>query len=297
MEIEGRHADAVQPGQGAVPGHRASPRPAVVDYYARIAPVMLPHLRGRPLTLVRYPDGVDGERFFEKRCPPSAPEWVRSGRRARVRARRGAGHPGLARQPRRARAPHPPAHRSRAGPADAVVLDLDPGPPATVLDCARVALELHAAARAARARAVVKTSGSKGLHLSHPDRDRHRDRRRHQGASPSRSARCSPDAAPERVTIDDGQGPATREGVRRLEPERPAQDDGRRVLAARPAASDRLDPGRPGTRSPTPSTRPITRRLAFEIDDVLARVADLGDLYADEPAGDQTLPSSADASR
>ena len=51
----------------------------VVDYYARIAAVMVPHLAGKAVTLVRAPDGVEGQRFFEKRCPPSAPGWVRSG--------------------------------------------------------------------------------------------------------------------------------------------------------------------------------------------------------------------------
>ena len=50
----------------------------VIDYYARIAPVMLPHLRRRAVTMVRWPDGVDGPSFFEKRCPPHAPEWVQT---------------------------------------------------------------------------------------------------------------------------------------------------------------------------------------------------------------------------
>src|SRR4051812_7559535 len=51
----------------------------IVDYYARIAPVMLPHLHERPLTLVRYPNGVDAPSFFEKRRPPHTPEWIPSG--------------------------------------------------------------------------------------------------------------------------------------------------------------------------------------------------------------------------
>ena len=48
----------------------------VIDYYARIAPVLLPHVRGRPLTLKRYPDGVEGEFFYEKMCPSHRPAWV-----------------------------------------------------------------------------------------------------------------------------------------------------------------------------------------------------------------------------
>ena len=49
----------------------------VIDYYTRIAPALLPHLRDRPLTLKRYPDGVDGGHFYEKNCPSHAPDWVR----------------------------------------------------------------------------------------------------------------------------------------------------------------------------------------------------------------------------
>src|SRR4051794_22799388 len=50
----------------------------VIDYYTRIAPVLLPHLRGRPLTLKRYPNGVEGGHFYEKRCPRHRPDWVRT---------------------------------------------------------------------------------------------------------------------------------------------------------------------------------------------------------------------------
>ena len=50
----------------------------MIDYYARVADVMIPHLRGRPTTLKRYPDGVEGFHFFEKRCPKHRPEWVKT---------------------------------------------------------------------------------------------------------------------------------------------------------------------------------------------------------------------------
>src|SRR5262245_45421415 len=50
----------------------------VIDYYARIAPVMLPHLRSRAVTMVRWPDGVEAESFFEKRCPGHRPDWIRT---------------------------------------------------------------------------------------------------------------------------------------------------------------------------------------------------------------------------
>src|SRR4029077_19944232 len=57
---------------------RAFRKADVIDYYRRIAPMMLPHLSGRPPTRVRAPDGAAGERFFEKRCPPHHPKWVRA---------------------------------------------------------------------------------------------------------------------------------------------------------------------------------------------------------------------------
>src|SRR3954471_15815049 len=50
----------------------------VIDYYVRIAPVLLPHLRDRPLTLKRYPNGVEGEYFYEKNCPDHRPKWVKT---------------------------------------------------------------------------------------------------------------------------------------------------------------------------------------------------------------------------
>ena len=110
---------------------------------------MLPHLAGRPPTLVRAPDGPDGERFFEKRCPPHHPEWVDD----RGRRRAGGGS-------RAASSTSSPAlvwlanlaalelHTHQWTIADpwhptAVVLDLDPGARPTILDCCRVALELR----------------------------------------------------------------------------------------------------------------------------------------------------------
>src|SRR5258708_34672115 len=52
---------------------------AVIDYYTRIAPALVPHMAGRPLTLKRYPDGVEGQHFYEKNCPSPRPEWFRPG--------------------------------------------------------------------------------------------------------------------------------------------------------------------------------------------------------------------------
>jgi bifunctional non-homologous end joining protein LigD len=146
----------------------------VVDYYRRIAAVMLPHLAGRPPTLVRAPDGAHGERFFEKRCPPHHPSWVRvseplepnGGQRSCVVEDLPtlvwlANLAALELHTNQWRLPD--VNRPRA-----VVLDLDPGAPADVLDCCRVALELRDLLDHLGMVAVVKTSGGKGLHISVP---------------------------------------------------------------------------------------------------------------------------------
>ena len=146
----------------------------VVDYYRRIAPIMLPHLAGRPPTLVRAPDGAKGERFFEKRCPPHHPDWVRAsdplepngGQRSCIVEDLPtlvwlANLAALELHTNQWRLPDVNTPR-------AVVLDLDPGAPADVLDCCRVALELRELLDHLDMIAVVKTSGGKGLHISVP---------------------------------------------------------------------------------------------------------------------------------
>ncbi len=211
---------------------------AVIDYYARIAPVLLPHLAGRALTMVRWPDGVTGPSFFEKRCPPHAPKWVRTG----------SGYPGViscvvddtASLVWAANLAALELHTLQARVDDpdhptSMVLDLDPGAPAGLLDCCAVALELRGMLDDLGLVSVVKSSGSKGLHVAVPTggRDRGRDEGRRAGARAA--ARVKRD--PERVTVLMNRDLRAGQGVRRLEPERPAQDDGVRVLVARPAAA------------------------------------------------------------
>ena len=146
----------------------------VIDYYRRIAPAMLPHMAGRPPTLVRAPDGARGERFFEKRCPPHHPAWVRvsdplepnGGQRSAIVE----DLPTLVWLANLA-ALELHTHQWRLPDVNrpcAVVLDLDPGPPADVLDCCRVALSLRELLDHLGLVAVVKTSGGKGLHISVP---------------------------------------------------------------------------------------------------------------------------------
>jgi bifunctional non-homologous end joining protein LigD len=145
---------------------------AIVDYYARIAPVMLPHLRDRVVTMVRYPNGVDADSFFEKRCPPHAPDWVRVGRLDDLDGCVIDDLPTLVWVANLASLElH--THQARVDDPEhptAVVFDLDPGPPAGILDCCRVGLELRDLLRDLGLTALVKTSGSKGLHLAVPIR-------------------------------------------------------------------------------------------------------------------------------
>ena len=148
----------------------------VLDYYLRIAPALLPHLRDRPLTLKRYPDGVDGEDFYEKNCPAHRPPWVKtapiwSDQNQRVM------HFCLVQDVATLAwavnladlEMHVPLHRAPdADRPDSVVFDLDPGAPADLVSCCEVALILHDLFARLHLQSFAKTSGSKGLQLYVP---------------------------------------------------------------------------------------------------------------------------------
>jgi bifunctional non-homologous end joining protein LigD len=147
----------------------------VVDYMRRIGPAMLPHLADRPPTLVRAPDGPGGNRFFEKNCPSHHPEWVDT---APPGLEQTGGTRGclvddvptlvwLANLAALELHTHQWTLTDPAHPT-ALVIDLDPGEPATIVDCCRVALDLRDTLAQLDLQCVVKTSGGKGLHLSVP---------------------------------------------------------------------------------------------------------------------------------
>jgi bifunctional non-homologous end joining protein LigD len=147
----------------------------VVDYYTRIAPAMLPHLRDRPLTLKRYPDGVDGQFFYEKQCPSHRPGWVAtvsvpSRERGTIDYCLANDVPTLTWLANLAALElHTSLSRAEAIPRPTMmVFDLDPGPGVDVLDCAEVALWLRDMFARLGLRTFVKTSGSKGLHAQVP---------------------------------------------------------------------------------------------------------------------------------
>lgn len=150
----------------------------MVDYYAKAAPAIVPHLRGRAVTLRRFPEGVDDldSAFFEKRCPKHRPRWVKT---TRVQAGPNAGKidfcvcdslPTLIWMAQLAAIElHPSLSLGRAPKRPTVLaFDLDPGPPADVVDCARVALRLREVLGQLELESFVKTSGSKGMQLYVP---------------------------------------------------------------------------------------------------------------------------------
>ena len=149
----------------------------VIDYYARIAPVLLPHLRGRPITLKRYPNGVDGEFFYEKMCPDHRPDWVATtdiistgGKRPFVRYCVVNDLPTLLWIANLASLE---LHTLLSRQDDVMrptmmVFDHDPGPGTTIIDCIHIALRFRAMLQGIGLQSYPKTSGGKGLHLYVP---------------------------------------------------------------------------------------------------------------------------------
>lgn len=148
----------------------------VIDYYERIAPVMLPHIAERPVTIKRYPDGVDGKFFFQKNAPAHRPDWVPTARipspgstksRQTLTYILGGDLPTLIWAANLAALElHTPMWRyPDIGEPDLLVFDLDPGPPATIVECCEVAQSLRPLLADRGLEPVAKTSGGKGLQL------------------------------------------------------------------------------------------------------------------------------------
>src|SRR5213075_1031740 len=148
----------------------------VIDYYIRIAPVLLPHLKDRPLTMKRYPDGVEGEFFYEKNCPSHRPKWVQTARvwsegnqqimnyclvndlPTLVWAANLADlelHTSLSR-------------KNNIERPTTMVFDLDPGAPADIVQCCQIGIWLRELLGGMKLKAFAKTSGSKGLQIYVP---------------------------------------------------------------------------------------------------------------------------------
>jgi bifunctional non-homologous end joining protein LigD len=264
----------------------------MLSYYARIAPVLVPHLAGRAITLKRFPNGVEGPFFFEKNCPSFKPPWVHTVKMGDVNyclveepatvvwlANLAAIeiHPTLAAKP-------------DLGSPTSVVFDLDPGAPADVITCARVALLIRELLAQLHLDAWVKTSGSKGLQLYVPLNSG----ATYEGTAPFAKAvaqlleKRHPElvvsyqqkaARAGKVLIDWSQNAEAKTTVAvyslRARPE---------PTVSTPVSWDELDDALSATEA---------GRLRFEWEDVLGRVERHGDLMAELLTLQQELPELA----
>ncbi len=271
----------------------------VIDYYRQAAAALVPHLTGRPLTLKRYPNGVDGQFFYEKRCPSHRPDWlavapVWSGRnQATVSYCVIDDLPGLIWVANLASLE---LHTSLSRAADIerptmMVFDLDPGPPATVVECCRVALRLHDLFEQVGLACVAKTSGSKGLQLYVPLN------------TPVTYEGGTKDFALTVAQLLERQSPA--EIVSAMKKDlRPgkvfidwSQNDQHKTtvcvysLRARPRPTVSTPVTWEEVAATADSGDPDT--LVFEADEVVARLAELGDLFASLNELEQSLPRLA----
>jgi bifunctional non-homologous end joining protein LigD len=179
VDVEGRHITLSNLGKVLYPDAGFA-KGEVIEYYSRIAPVLLPHLANRPLTVKRYPNGVDANFFFEKNAPRGTPSWVRTVtlpvpgstmNRDTIDFVVVQGLPTLVWLANLAALElHVPQWhlppRARKPRTDIIVFDLDPGPPATIAECCEVAVLLRELLVADGLTPVAKTSGSKGMQVS-----------------------------------------------------------------------------------------------------------------------------------
>jgi bifunctional non-homologous end joining protein LigD len=147
----------------------------VIDYYTRISRDLLPHLKNRPITLKRYPDGVEGFFFYEKRCPPHRPDWVETatvpgGKAGEIHYCMMNDLPALVWAANLADLElHTFLHKAPAiSRPTTIAFDLDPGPPADIVLCCQVGLWVKALFDGLGLKSFAKTSGSKGLQVYVP---------------------------------------------------------------------------------------------------------------------------------
>jgi bifunctional non-homologous end joining protein LigD len=148
----------------------------VIDYYIRIAPVLLPHLKDRPLTMKRYPNGVEGEFFYEKNCPAHRPKWVRTAKVWSEGNNRNMDYCLANDLPTLVWAANLAdlelhtslARKSNVARPTMMVFDLDPGAPADIVQCCQVGIWLRDLLSKMKLKSFAKTSGSKGLQVYCP---------------------------------------------------------------------------------------------------------------------------------
>jgi bifunctional non-homologous end joining protein LigD len=266
---------------------------ALLEYVVAVAPVLLPHLEDRALTLRRWPNGVAGKGFFEKHRPAGTPEWVRT--ETIVSERSGSieyvvvdGVATLAWLANLAAIElHVPLARvSAPDTPTAMVFDLDPGAPATIVECCRVALLIEGMLGGVGLEAHAKTSGSKGLQVYVPLNDpavTFEDTKRVSLAV----AQTLSDAQPELVVAR--QTKSARTGRVLIDW---SQNDPHKTTVAvySPRARDRPTVSTPVTWDEVRTCADSGEPLAFEPAAVLERVARDGDLFGAVLSRTQTLP-------
>ncbi|HET9185605.1 MAG TPA: DNA ligase D [Solirubrobacterales bacterium] len=295
VEVEGRQLElsnldkVLYPKTGFTKGE-------LIDWYARMGEVLLPHLRGRPLTLKRYPNGVEGKHFYEKRCPSHRPDWVRT---AKVWSESHKGEidycvvedlPTLVWAANLADIElHTSLSRAEAMERPtALVFDLDPGAPADVLDCAQVAIWLRGMFEQLGLASYPKTSGSKGLQLYVP---LNHDEASYEQTKPFAKAvaetleakfpdrvvsRMSKAKRPGRVLIDWSQN----------DPHKTTVCVYSLRARERPTVSTPLE----WEELEAALAAGAAERLVFDHSDVLGRVEEKGDLFAPLLSEEQRLP-------
>ena len=292
VEIDGRQLKVTNLDKVLYP-EAGFTKAEVIDYYVRVAPAMLPHIADRGLTLRRYPDGVDGESFFEKRCPSHRPEWI--GTFDGPGDRNGTiGYCALDSVAALAWAANmaalelhaPMARGSDIESPTMCVFDLDPGPGTGIPECAEVALDIRSVLdRLASLQSFAKTSGSKGIQVYVPLNTEHTHEHcsgfaqavaqvleKHHGDRVTSVMKKS--LRQGKVFIDWSQNSRHKTTVAvyslRARP---------RPTVSTPVSWDEIDAAASGA------------GLSFEAGDVLERVAEVGDLFAPTLTVEQTLPT------
>ncbi|MGY2003527.1 non-homologous end-joining DNA ligase [Blastococcus sp. SYSU DS1024] len=273
----------------------------VIDYYVRIAPVLLPHVADRPVTFTRWPDGVEGPAFFEKNSARHAPEWVRRVTLPSPGSSRGretldmvllADVPDLAWAANLAALEvHVPQWRvdgdGVAQLPDLLVLDLDPGPETGITECCEVAERLGVRLEADGLDPVVKTSGSKGMQVYAPIEvtDREQPSRYAKKLAQELSAETPDDVVwrmekalrPGKVLVDWSQNNPAKTTVAPYSLRARAG-----ATVSTPIGWDEVDAVRDGSLDPA--------ALRFTTEQVLARVEEYGDLFDVAGATRAALP-------
>jgi bifunctional non-homologous end joining protein LigD len=263
----------------------------VIDYYARIAPAMLTHISGRGITLRRWPDGVAAQSFFEKRCPSHRPDWLAvaagPGDRGGTIDYCCLDEPAALVWTANLAALEIHSPMARAADIDSptmVVFDLDPGAPATITECAQVALRIHELLRGLGLECWPKTSGSKGMQLYVPLNTPHSHDHASQFALAV--AQLLEKQTPGEVTS------TMKKSLRRGKIFVDWSQNSRHKTTIAPYSLRAMD-------EPTVST-PLSwdevsvgadgQPLVFVAEDVIARVASRGDLFAPTATIEQELP-------